>query len=98
MAYDQITKQVIDFQKTSFTSWYEAVALLQNQATSAVDNMLDQSTWIPEEGRQAIASWMDVCQQEQGRLKDYIDGSISGVEKLMTSSKKSSPAKPKKSA
>lgn len=98
MAYNQIAKQVIDFQKTSFSSWYDAVTLIQNQASSAVDTMLDQSTWIPEDGRQAILSWIDVCEQERDRLKRYIDDSFTGVEKLVSSGKKSSPAKAKKAA
>ena len=98
MAYDQFTKQVIDFQKTSFSSWYDAVSLLQNQASSAVDTMIDQSTWIPEEGRQAISSWISVCEQERDRLKSYIDDSFAGVENLMATSKKSTPAKAKKPA
>lgn len=98
MAYNQIAKQVIDFQKTSFSSWYDAVSLMQNQAVSTLDTMLDQSTWIPEEGRQAISSWINVCEQERDRLKSYIDDSFTGAEKLVATAKKPSAAKPKKSA
>lgn len=96
MPYKQIAKQVVDFQKSSFTSWYDAVALMQDQATSAVDTMLDQSTWIPEEGRQAILSWVNVCQQERDRLKTYIDDGFSGIENQLAGTKKTAPAKPKK--
>lgn len=98
MPYQQIAKQVVDFQKTSFTSWYDAVALMQDQATSAVDTMLDQSTWIPEEGRQAILSWVNVCQEERDRLKAYIDDGFSGIEKQMSGMKKAAPAKAKKTS
>lgn len=90
MPYNQIAKQVIDFQKTSFTSWYDAMALMQDQATSAVDTLLDQNTWIPEEGRQAILSWINVYQEERNRLKDYIDEGFTGIEKQL-SGKKAAP-------
>ena len=46
MEYTQITKQVLDFQKMSFSNWYDAVALLQDQATSAMDMVLDKNTWM----------------------------------------------------
>ncbi len=98
MPYKQITKQVVDFQKTSFTSWYDAVALMQDQATSAVDTMLDQTTWIPEEGRQAILSWVNVCQEERDRLKTYIDDGFSGIEKQLSGMKKAATAKAKKTS
>lgn len=93
MAYNQIAKQVIDFQKTSFSSWFDAVSLMQNQAVSTLDTMLDQSTWVPEEGRQAISSWINVCEQERDRFKRYIDDSFTGAEKLVAPAKKSAAAK-----
>jgi hypothetical protein len=76
MEYTQITKQVLDFQKMSFSNWYDALAMLQDQATSAMGMVLDQNAWIPEEGRKAIQSWVSACQQERGRLKSYFDVSF----------------------
>ena len=96
MEYTQITKQVLDFQKMSFSNWYDAVALLQDQATSAMDMVLDKNTWMPEEGRKAIQSWVSACQQERGRLKSYIDEGFAGLEKIMAEGKKSVQPKPKK--
>ena len=98
MPLNQIAKQVVDFQKTSFTSWYDAVVLMQDQATSAMDTMLDQSTWIPEEGRQAIQGWINVCQSERDRLKTYIDDGFSGIEKQFVTVKKAAPSKTKKTS
>jgi hypothetical protein len=98
MDYSQMTKQVMDFQKISFTSWYDALSLLQDQANSAMDTMLEQSSWIPEEGRQAMSSWINVCQEERDRLKNYIDDSFSGIEKHVGTAGKPAPAKVKKAA
>lgn len=96
MEYTQITKQVLDFQKMSFSNWYDALAMLQDQATSAMDLVLEQNAWMPEEGRKAIQGWIDACQQERGRFKAYVDDGFSGIEKLMTESKKTVQPKTKK--
>jgi hypothetical protein len=96
MEYTQITKQVLDLQKMSFANWYDAVTMLQDQATSAMDMVLDQNSWLPEEGRKAIESWVSACQQERGRFKSYVDQGFAGLEKMMTESKKTVQPKPKK--
>lgn len=88
MEYTEITKQVIDFQKMSFANWYNAVAMVQDQTTSAMDVVLDQSTWVPEDGRKAVQGWLSACQEERDRFKAYIDGSFTSVEKYMAKGKK----------
>lgn len=96
MEYSQITRQVLDFQKMSFSNWYDAVALLQDQAKTAMDMVLDQNTWMPEEGRKAIQSWVNAYQQERGRFKSYVDEGFAGLEKIMAEGKKAVQPKPKK--
>ncbi len=88
MEYAEITKQVIDFQKMSFSNWYNAIAIVQDQTTSAMDMMLDQSTWVPEDGRKAVQGWLSACQEERNRFKSYVDGSFSSVEKYLAKGKK----------
>jgi hypothetical protein len=97
MEYDQIAKQVIDFQKISIDNWFSTVALVQDQAASAVGKMLDQTGWMPAEGRKAIQSWMSACTGERDRLKSYVDESFAGANKLLAKPRKTSPAaaKPK---
>lgn len=96
MEYTQITKQVLDFQKMSFLNWYDTLAMLQDQATSAIDLALEQNVWMPEEGRRAVQSWISACQQERGRFKTYVDDGFLGIEKLMSEGKKAVPPKVKK--
>ena len=96
--YKQITKQMIDFQKTSFSSVYDTMATLQDQAVSTVDNMLGQAAWLPDEGRKAIQSWVSVCQEERNRFKSYVDNGFSGLEKYLGRSKAASSVKSKKTS
>ncbi len=94
--YNQIAKQVIDFQKTSFSSVYNAMATLQDQAVNAVDTVLDQTTWLPDEGRKALRSWVDACQVERDRFKSYVDDGFNGLAKYVGSIKTPSTTKTKK--
>lgn len=95
MEQTQITKRVIDYQKLSFDHWYNAMSLIQDQAESTMDLMLNQASWIPQEGRSAYQSWINVCQQERGRFKSYVEKGFAALEKALTESTK--PAeKPKK--
>ncbi len=77
-------KQAIGLQKGAFTSLYDAVSMMQDQAVSAMDMMLDQAGVMPDEGRKALSSWVDSCKQERGRLKSYMDTGFSNLEKLIT--------------
>jgi hypothetical protein len=95
MEYTEITKQVIDFQKMSFSNWYNAVAMVQDQTTSAMDMVLDNSTWVPEDGRKAAQNWLNACQEERNRFKVYVDEGFSSMEKFIAKSKKVAPAKAK---
>ena len=95
MEYNQITKQAIDFQKSFFMSGYNAVAMVQDQATEAMDKMINQTSLVPEEGRQAIKSWVNACQEERNRFKSYVEAGFSGFEKHLTPKSKAAPAESK---
>ena len=95
MAYNQIAKQAIDFQKNSFKSGYDAVAMIQDQATEAVETMMDQISMVPDEGRQAIKSWINTCKEERNRFKSFVEDSFSGFEKLLAGESKSAPVETK---
>lgn len=98
MEYNQITKKVIDFQKMSFENWYEAVAIAQDQAVSTMNMMLNQATWIPDDGRNAVQSWMNVCKEERNRLKTYINKGFSVLEGTVTEASKAAEKTTKKAA
>ena len=96
MAYNQIPKQAVDFQKTAFNSWYNAVTMVQDQAAVAVETMMNQTSLVPEDGHQAIKIWLNACQVERNRFKSYLEDSFSGLEKHLAPQSRSAVAKPKK--
>ncbi len=96
--YNQIAKKAVDFQKNSFINGYDAVARVQDQAAAAVDTLMNQTSLVPEAGRQAIKNWVDACQAERNRFKAYVEDGFSGLEKCFAQENKTAPkaiAKPK---
>ena len=91
MEYNQITKQAIDFQKSIFMSGYNAMTMVQDQATSAMETMMNQTSLVPEDGRQAIKTWVNACQAERNRFKSYVEDSFSGLEKRLAGESKTAP-------
>lgn len=91
---NEIARQVLDFQKGAFASWYDAMSIFQDQAATAVDTLLNQTGWFPDEGRQVISSWTSACKNERDRYKIYLEESISGLEKFLARETKTVPVSP----
>ncbi len=92
----QMTKKFLDFQRDALSSWYDAVASMQKQAASSVNLVLDQSDWLPVEGRQMMRNWVDACQKGCNDYKELVEDSIDELEKVLVIKSKKTAA-PKKS-
>ena len=82
MDANKISKQAINFQKMTFDNWYKAMTRVQDQAVSTMDMMLNQATWLPEDGRNTIQNWVGAMQDGQERFKGYMDDSFVSLEKV----------------
>jgi len=80
MDSSKIAKQMIDFQKTTFDNTFNAMALLQEQAESMASTILDQATWMPEEGRKAINDWLKAYKKGREEFKKGVDENFKRVE------------------
>jgi hypothetical protein len=69
--------------------------MIQDQAAVAVETMMNQTSLVPEDGRQSINSWLNACQAERNRFKSYVEDSFSGLEKHLAPKSKSAVAKSK---
>ena len=76
----QIAQRMMEFQKLTFSGFYDALTLVQNQAASNVTQTLDRATWLPPESRQTILSWMDACQDGREQFKSFMQESFSSIE------------------
>lgn len=94
MELNQVAKQAVDFQKTAIINWLDAVAIVQDQAASTMETMINQGNLVPEDSRKAIENWATVCREERDRYKSYVEAGFASLEKHFTKQSKSAPAKP----
>jgi hypothetical protein len=98
MEYNQMARQVVDFQRMSFENWYNAVSMIQDQAKSSMDLVLGQTRWMPEDSRQSIQNWIDVMHQERARFKNYVEKGFDDLEKFVAEGSKTAAKTMKKQA
>jgi carboxypeptidase C (cathepsin A) len=92
MDYAQLTKKMIDCQKTSFSNFYDTVGGFQDQAASELKRALQENAWFwPEEGRKAVQGWMDAFLQGRGHLRVYVDEGFANLEKYVSEGQKTAP-------
>lgn len=79
MDQKQIFKQMIDFNKATFNNSFSALMMLQDQMENLAGTMLDQATWLPEDGRKAVSDWVEACKKGRTDFKTLVD---EGFEKM----------------
>jgi len=88
MDQNQIFKQMIDFNKATFDNSFKAMVMVQEQTEKMVSTILDQATWLPEEGKKAIKEWANACKKGSEDFKKAVDDNFKKVEDFFASSKK----------
>jgi hypothetical protein len=68
-----ILKQVIQFNKTVFDNAFKAMNLAQEQGEKMLNALLDQATWLPEEGKKTITDWMKAYKKGVDDFKKALD-------------------------
>jgi polyhydroxyalkanoate synthesis regulator phasin len=91
----RMTKQMIDFQKTTFDNTFNAMVMLQDQAERMAHTLLEQATWMPEEGRKAVREWVAAYKNGREEFKKNVDQSFKKVEDFFEGAQKKAEAKAK---
>ena len=90
---NEITRRALDFQKSTFATCYDAVSAIQDHTVSEVDKLLNQTTWIPDEGRKVISSWINFCKNERERYRAYLEESFSVLKRHFPAAKEDAPVR-----
>jgi hypothetical protein len=77
-------KQMVQFNKNAFDQGYNAMEMLWKQNEKMTNSILDQATWLPEEGKKAVNEWMQFYKKGCNDLKRTADQNYKNVEKLFT--------------
>lgn len=80
----KITKQMIDFQKATFDNTFNAMVMLQEQTEKMARSIMDQATWLPDEGKKAIDEWVKAYKKGRESFKKTVDESFSRIEEIFT--------------
>lgn len=73
MVMENIAKQIIDFQKSTFDNSFNAVVMLQDHAERMTKTVMDQATWLPEEGKKVMDEWVQMVKKGRDDFKELID-------------------------
>lgn len=96
MDQGKITKQMIEFHKTTFDNTLNAMEILQEQTEKMVNMFLDQAPWFPAEGKQAVNEWVKTYKKGREAFKESVNESYEKVEEAFGKMEKTA-AKPKTS-
>jgi hypothetical protein len=66
-------KQLIQFNKTAFDNTFKAMNLAQEHGEKMLNALLDQATWLPEEGKKTITDWMKAYKKGVDDFKKALD-------------------------
>jgi hypothetical protein len=75
----QVVKQMIDFNKTAFESGFNTMVMLQDQAERMVKIFMEQSPWVPEEGKKALNDWISPLKSARDDLKRTVEENVNKV-------------------
>lgn len=73
MDQKELMRQMLKFNKTAFDNTFTAMVLLQEQLERMVRMFLDQATWVPKEGKQAITDWVKAYKKGGDDFKKAMD-------------------------
>jgi soluble cytochrome b562 len=83
MNQSDLIKQAINFNQTSFNSAYDATVMVQDQFEKVANSILDQASWMPNEGRKAIDNSVDLYKNGRQQFKQYMDDSFKRAEEIL---------------
>jgi hypothetical protein len=83
----QMTKQMIDFNKTAFDNTFNAMTVLQDQTEKMVGMYMEQAPWFPEEGKKLINEWVRAYKKGREDFKGAVDANYKKVEEYFAKAK-----------
>ncbi len=83
MDQKQMFKQMVEFNQTTFNNAFNSMALLQDQFERTAGTVIDQASWLPAEGRQAIENWAEAYKTGRLNFKKHVDDSYKEIEKFL---------------
>jgi hypothetical protein len=84
MNHNDMVKQMIEFNKSSFENSYNMMVNLQDQAEQMTNTFLDQPIGIPDDGKKVILEWIDAFKKGRTNFKSTMDANYEKLESFLT--------------
>ena len=85
----KLAKQMIDFNKATFDNSFNTMVLLQEQTEKMVNAFLEQSTWLPEEGKKILNEWVAAYKKGREEFKKVVNEGYKKVDSYFADACKS---------
>ena len=85
----KLAKQMIDFNKATFDNSFNTMVLLQEQTEKMVNAFLEQSTWLPEEGKKVLNEWVAAYKKGREEFKKVVNEGYKKVDSYFAEACKS---------
>ena len=86
MAPKKMIKQMLVFNKTAYENSFKGFALLQEQTEKMTKTMIDQATWLPDEGKKALDSMATAYKSAFDNFKKMMDDYFKKAEEYLSES------------
>ena len=83
MDQKQVFRQMVEFNKGAFNNAFNAMVMVQDQNETLANSMLNQATWLPEEGKKAIREWVEAFKKGREEYKKSVDEAFKKVEDFL---------------
>jgi hypothetical protein len=80
MEQQQLFKQMVELNKTSFESSFETMNKIYEQNKEMAETFLSQASWIPDEGKTAYYNWLRSIHSGAEDFKKMVDDNYGKVE------------------
>jgi len=77
-------KQMLAFQKTTFDNSFNAMAAMQEQGEKMVNTFIEQAEWLPEEGKKAVANWINAYKEGRTKYREAVEKNFEKVEEYFS--------------
>ncbi|MCX5856488.1 MAG: hypothetical protein NTZ57_00990 [Deltaproteobacteria bacterium] len=84
----KMTKQMVEFHKTTFDNTFNAMTILQEQTEKMVGLFLEQAPWFPKEGKAAVGEWLKTYKRGRDGYKTSVNESYKKVEEYFLNADK----------
>ena len=83
MDQKEIMRQMLKFNKAAFDNTFTAMVMLQEQMDRMVKMFMDQATWVPKEGKQAVNDWVKTYKKGGDDFKKAMDEGFKKLEEYL---------------